>query len=184
MMKNKIYTKTGDKGTTSLFGGTRIPKNHIRLEAYGTIDELNSFLGLLSSSIDDKEIKQNIEKIQNELFCIGGILATEENKTPRSKITQQNIDWFENQIDKMQQELPPIGGFILPVGMQPVSLCHVCRTICRRAERNIYTLSTQVVLPDFLIIYINRLSDYLFVLARKINHDLNGNEILFKNNCQ
>jgi len=184
MKKSKVYTRTGDSGTTSLVGGTRIAKNHIRLEAYGTIDELNSFLGLLRSQEIDATDKQNILKIQNDLFILGGVLATENEKYSHQNITEEHIQFIENQIDMIDSELPPLQNFVIPSGFQPAALCHVCRTVCRRAERIICTLSETTKIPDLIGIYVNRLSDYLFVLARKIDIKFNKEDFFSNNICK
>lgn len=182
MKKNKIYTKTGDKGTTSLVGGIRVPKNHIRLDAYGTIDELNSFLGLLRSQDINIEDKANILKIQNELFLIGASLATEDETKSKTSISLENINWLETEIDLIDQDLPPLNNFIIPSAYQPSAISNICRTVCRRAERHIITLSEHYFVANNILIYINRLSDYLFVLSRKISVNTNHNEDFFINN--
>jgi len=179
-MKSKIYTKTGDNGTTSLVGGARVAKNHIRLEAYGTIDELNSFLGLLRAQEIDATDKENILKIQNDLFILGGVLATTDEKYLHKNISKEQIQFIENQIDIIDGKLPPLRNFVIPSGFQPAAICHVCRTVCRRAERIICTLSDTAKIPDLIGIYINRLSDYLFVLARKIDIKFHKEEFFSK----
>jgi cob(I)alamin adenosyltransferase len=168
-MKSKVYTRTGDKGTTSLVGGARIAKNHIRLEAYGTIDELNSFLGLLRSQEISAEDKETIFRIQNDLFLLGGVLATSDEKYLHHSIEQSHIAWLEAKIDKIDADLPPLHHFVIPSDYQPAALCHVCRSICRRAERIIFTLAEMAAIPDEITVYVNRLSDLLFVLAREID---------------
>ena len=180
MTKSKIYTRTGDDGTTSLVGGARVAKNHIRLEAYGTIDELNSFLGLLRSQEIDATDKENILKIQSDLFILGGVLAAADEKYLHQNITEEQVKFIENQIDVLESELPPLQHFIIPSDFQPAAICHVCRTVCRRAERIICTLSEIAKIPDLIGIYVNRLSDYLFVLARKIDIKSHKKEIIFK----
>ena len=177
----KIYTKTGDNGTTALIGGTRVAKHHIRIEAYGTVDELNSFIGLLNDNIDDKNINKDLIKIQNELFNLGAYLSLDPEKEklangkPRlniPNIDKKMIDFLENKIDEMNENLPPMTNFILPGGHQTVSICHICRTITRRAERRATAINEVEAINPFLIKYLNRLSDYLFVLARKLSVDL------------
>ncbi|GHT32913.1 cobalamin adenosyltransferase [Bacteroidia bacterium] len=168
-MKSKVYTRTGDKGSTSLVGGARIAKNHIRLEAYGTIDELNSFLGLLRSQEIPVEDKETIFRIQNDLFLLGGVLATADEKYLYQNIEQSHIAWLEEKIDEIDANLPPLSRFVIPSGYQSTAICHVCRTICRRAERIICTLAETAAIPDTITVYVNRLSDFLFVLARRID---------------
>ena len=176
----KIYTKTGDKGTTALFTGKRVPKHHIRIESYGTLDELNSWLGLLRDQGIAKHHQKVLESIQDKLFTVGAILATEPSKDDRLKIDRIQVSDYttlENEIDRMNEELPPMTHFILPGGHTTVSYCHIARTVCRRAERMISYLNEESALPETLLAYINRLSDYLFVLARKLSMELNANEI-------
>nr|WP_298999464.1 cob(I)yrinic acid a,c-diamide adenosyltransferase [uncultured Allomuricauda sp.] len=176
----KIYTKTGDKGNTSLFTGTRVPKHHIRIESYGTVDELNSVLGLVRDQEMDDYSKEVLIHIQDKLFTVGAILATEPKKDNRLKIpliNTEDIEFLEQEIDKMNEELPPMTHFILPGGHPTVSYCHVARTTCRRAERMISYLHEKEPVPENLIAYINRLSDYLFVLARKLSKQLNAEEV-------
>ncbi|RDY61011.1 cob(I)yrinic acid a,c-diamide adenosyltransferase [Flagellimonas nanhaiensis] len=176
----KIYTKTGDKGTTALFTGTRVPKHHIRIESYGTIDELNSHLGLLRDQDIDPNSAEILVLIQQKLFTVGSILATEPKKKERlkiSKINDDDIQLLENEMDKMNETLPQMTHFILPGGHPTVSYCHIARTICRRAERMISYLHETEPVPESLLAYINRLSDYLFVLARKLSKDLNAQEV-------
>ncbi len=181
----KIYTKTGDKGTTLLIGGTRVPKHHIKIEAYGTVDELNSFLGLLRDKVSGKYHDELI-KIQNRLFTLGSFLAldiekqTLANGKPRldiKPIGQDDIDFLEQKIDEMDKQLPPMTNFILPGGHEQVSICHICRTVCRRAERKVTYLNENETVSPQIITYLNRLSDYLFVLARKLSLDLQVDEI-------
>lgn len=176
----KIYTKTGDKGTTSLVGGSRVPKDDLRLEAYGTVDELNSFIGLLSDSPGvSTPLISELKDIQNTLFNLGSQLASlpqDIEKYHIPIITEAEIAHLENGIDRMQAALPPLKVFILPGGHPSVSLAHVCRSICRRAERRTVTLRTSGAEGlDSAVKYLNRLSDYLFVTARTIAHD-NGVE--------
>ena len=161
----KIYTKTGDKGTTSLVGGKRVEKDDSRVEAYGTIDELQSFVGMLASTTDEVQL----EDIQRVLFKIGGYLAYEDATS--AGVTDEMIAQLEQKIDRLSEELPPLRTFIIPGGTMAASICHVCRTVCRRAERRMTTLrrTIDVELDDNAFSYINRLSDYFFLLARKLN---------------
>ncbi len=170
----KVYTKTGDKGQTSLLSGERVPKHHIRIEAYGTVDELNSFIGLLCSYNIGNEPKALLNKVQNLLFDIGASLAIEKQKDKfdgMKKVTTDDIRALELAIDKMNEDLPDLKSFILPGGSKSVSVCHVCRTVCRRAERLSTYLASQAEVDELSIKYLNRLSDYFFVLARKIAFD-------------
>lgn len=177
---SKIYTRTGDKGTTSLVGGKRVSKTDPRLEAYGTIDELNSFIGLMLSVMDGKaESEENIRWIQQKLFNIGGCLATDTAsfQLPDScKILPPDVERIEHMIDALTDGLPEQRSFILPGGTQAASYAHVARTVCRRAERLILALPDDAKAPSELLQYINRLSDYLFVLARRINFFAGVNE--------
>lgn len=176
----KIYTKTGDKGTTALFTGKRVPKYHIRIESYGTLDELNSWLGLLRDQEMDEHYGRILTKIQDKLFTVGSILATEPTKDNRLKIPRINsedIQFLEKEIDTMNKSLPPMTHFILPGGHTTVSYCHIARTVCRRAERMISYLNEEEAVPETVLSYINRLSDYLFVLARKLSKDLKAKEV-------
>jgi len=176
----KIYTKTGDKATTALFTGKRVSKHHIRIESYGTIDELNSFLGLIRDQKIDTNSRQVLTTIQNKLFTVGAILATEPKKDNRLKIPRidsEDIEFLENEMDKMNESLPEMTHFILPGGHVTVSYCHISRTVCRRAERMISYLHENEPVPDNVLAYINRLSDYLFVLARKLSKDLQAEEV-------
>ena len=183
----KIYTKTGDTGTTSLIGGKRVKKNNLRIESYGTIDELNSYIGLIK---DQKGIgnndKNSLLKIQHELFVIGAMLATAPDKETLkngkervtiSKINKHSILFLEEEIDKMDEKLPQMTHFILPGGHQTVSFCHIARCVCRRAERLSVELNEKERVSNELIIYLNRLSDYLFTLARKLSKELLVDEI-------
>ena len=182
----KIYTKTGDKGTTALFGGTRVPKHHVRIESYGTIDELNSHLGMLRDQKVDQHSHEIILQIQERLFTIGSILATDPEKaTLKSgkqrldipRISSEDIELLENEMDKMNEVLPPMTHFVLPGGHQTVSVCHISRCVCRRAERLASALNDLEPFEKEVLQYLNRLSDYLFVLARKLSHDLKAKEI-------
>lgn len=182
----KIYTKTGDAGTTALFGGTRVNKDHIRIESYGTVDELNSYIGLLRDlEIDENHISTLLE-IQDRLFTIGAIMATPPDKellkngTARLQnlgIIADDITFLENEMDRMENSLAPMTHFILPGGHPTVSHCHIARCICRRAERLAVHLNQYEEVHPLALAYLNRLSDYLFVLARKLSFELGANEI-------
>lgn len=187
MKITKVYTKTGDKGTTSLVGGVRISKSDDRLEAYGTVDELNSFLGLLDTQVTDEPIKEVITRIQSNLFNVGTHLATDQSQTPlyeSAKLKEGEIEFLEQQIDQIMKELPERQGFVLPGGCHSAALAHVCRTICRRAERRAITLSEQAAISSEIIQYLNRLSDYLFVLAKKLNFIEGTAEKNWNNSCK
>lgn len=182
----KIYTKTGDDGTTGLFGGTRVPKHHIRIESYGTLDELNSWVGLIRDQPIGESSKKILIKIQEKLFTIGALLAIDPEKEKLKngkdrlnipKIDTDDIDLLEKEIDLMEQQLPPMTHFILPGGHTTVSYCHIGRTICRRAERLVSQLNDFEPVDPILLTYINRLSDFLFVLARKLSYDVEAEEI-------
>ncbi|WP_366184254.1 cob(I)yrinic acid a,c-diamide adenosyltransferase [Flavobacterium ovatum] len=182
----KIYTKTGDKGTTALFGGTRVSKDHIRIDSYGTVDELNSYIGLIRDQEMDTHYKSILIEIQDRLFTVGAILATPpekeilKNGQPRLKnlgITKADIQLLENEIDSMELALPPMTHFVLPGGHTTVSYCHIARCVCRRAERLAVHLNHEEPIEELTIQYLNRLSDYLFVLARKLTFDLNAEEV-------
>jgi cob(I)alamin adenosyltransferase len=178
----KIYTRTGDNGTTGLIGGSRVKKYDIRLEAYGTIDELNSYIGVVRSMQTDTKADHILEKIQNKLFVIGAHLASDDSILLVKKqmpIVESDIELLEQTMDEMNEQLPELRNFILPGGCQAVSFCHVARTVCRRAERLIVELSEKVEVDPNLIKYINRLSDYLFVLSRKVSMDQKTAEILW-----
>ncbi len=182
----KVYTKTGDKGTTALFGGTRVPKDHIRIESYGTVDELNSYIGLIRDQDFDQHYKDVLIEIQDRLFTVGAILATPpekevmkngEKRLQNLGILESDIELLEKEIDTMEEALPQMTHFVLPGGHTTVSYCHVARCVCRRAERLAVHLSHNEPVADIAIKYLNRLSDYLFVLARKLSHDLNADEV-------
>ena len=163
----KIYTKTGDKGTTALIGGTRVSKADIRLEAYGTADELNSFIGLLRSCDLPKDVDVFLQTMQNDLFTIGGVLATDVSKVEKGlSLSQEKVAAVECKIDELNALLPPLKHFILPAGTQAVSLAHVCRTVTRRLERCMVRLLQDEVENSVIYIYVNRISDFFFVLAR------------------
>ncbi len=174
----KIYTKTGDEGFTSLYGGKRVTKNHARIEAYGTIDELNSFIGLLRDQQIAEKYKVFLLQIQTELFSIGTIMATPNDNQKRlniQKVNPKQIEKLEYGIDELDEQLPRMTHFVLPGGHPTVSYCHIARTICRRAERLAYELNHFEPLESEVLKYLNRLSDYLFVLARKLTQE-NGIE--------
>ena len=183
-MAMKIYTKTGDLGKTSLIGGTKVPKSHIRIETYGTVDELNSYIGLLSDHIEDSSSKTVLREIQDRLFTIGSSLACDPDKESLMKIPdlkEADIHLLEKEIDAMNEVLPPMKSFLLPVGHVAISTSHVARCICRRTERLCVHMQEQEVFVEPLVIkYLNRLSDYLFVLSRYIGHLLNIAEIPWK----
>ena len=179
-MSTKIYTKTGDAGKTSLIGGTKVPKSHIRIQAYGTVDELNAFTGLLKDQLSDAHSRELLPEIQDRLFTIGSSLACDPDKEIAMRIPdlkESDILLLENEIDQMNAKLPEMKSFILPGGHVSVSTAHICRTICRRAERLVVELDEKEHLDQPLIIkYLNRLSDYFFVLARWIGHLLGAAE--------
>ncbi len=183
-MAIKIYTKTGDLGKTSLIGGTKVPKSHIRIEAYGTVDELNSFIGLTGDQLLHEHSKTVLKEIQDRLFTIGSSLACDPEKEPALKIPdlkETDIVFLEKEIDKMNEELVPMKSFILPGGHVSISTAHVTRCVCRRAERLCVNMQENNLFVDPLVIkYLNRLSDYFFVLARYIGHLLNVVDIPWK----
>jgi cob(I)alamin adenosyltransferase len=180
--KSKIYTKTGDLGETSLLGGTRVSKSHDRVEAYGTIDELNSFAGLIRDQAIHEHYKEVLVKVQENLFIAESWIAADP-QLPCPKlplIKEDDLLLLEQEIDQMNNELPPLAHFILPGGHPVASYCHIARTICRRAERRVIRIKGGNPADDIIITYLNRLSDYLFVLGRKVCKDLGGEEILWK----
>ncbi|HEY1039640.1 MAG TPA: cob(I)yrinic acid a,c-diamide adenosyltransferase [Bacteroidia bacterium] len=181
-MAFRVYTKTGDKGQTSLIGGTRLPKHHIRIEAYGTVDELNSFVGLIRDQQIDAEIKAVLIEIQDRLFTLGSLLAADpvKNKMKLPEIKEEDIVYLEKEIDKMDDVLPEMKHFVLPGGHTTVSYCHLARCVCRRAERATLRLAENEKVEEILYKYLNRLSDYLFVLSRKLAMDLKVEEIPWK----
>jgi cob(I)alamin adenosyltransferase len=178
----KIYTKTGDRGETSLFGGERVPKYHYRIEAYGTVDELNSTIGLIRDQAIDEATFNILLEVQDRLFTLGSNLATDPSnkkvKTPQ--LNKSDIELLEKEIDKMNEILPEMRSFVLPGGHPTVSYCHIARCVCRRAERLVVFLSEKEPINEDIIIYLNRLSDYLFVLSRKFTQDFKANEIPWK----
>lgn len=182
----KVYTKTGDKGTTALFGGTRVPKHHIRIDSYGTVDELNSYVGLIRDQDINPLYQQSLIKIQDDLFTLGAILATPKEKEVLKNgkmrlniplIEDSHIEFLEREIDQMDSLLPAMTHFVLPGGHTTVSYCHIARCVCRRAERLAVELNESEPIDLRTIQYLNRLSDYLFVLARKLSFDLKAQEV-------
>ncbi len=182
----KIYTKKGDGGTTQLIGGTRVEKHHIRIEAYGTLDELMSFIGLLRDYVQNKELEEDLIKIQNELFTLGTFVALDPEKEMLKNgkkrldikdLSEKEIQFLENRIDRFNETLPPLTAFILPGGHPAVSVCHITRTVARRAERRLTALHAVSPVKEKYLKYLNRLSDYLFVLARKLSMDFQAKEI-------
>ena len=183
-MAIKIYTKTGDKGSTSLIGGTKVPKSHLRIEAYGTVDELNSCIGLCRDLIEDEESRNILLEIQDRLFTIGSSLACDPIKEPRMRIPdlkEKDVSLLEKEIDRLDAALPPMKSFILPGGHPVVSHIHITRCVCRRAERCCVRLELESLEVDEAILqYLNRLSDYLFMLARYTGNRMNAPEIPWK----
>ncbi len=183
--KYKLYTKGGDKGKTSLVGGKRVPKYHVRIESYGTIDELNSFIGQLLAFELEQVDREVLVWIQHKLFSVGSYLATDPTQTDirvESQISLEAIERLEKEIDRLSDLVPPIQAFILPSGGMLPATAHVCRTICRRAERCIYRLNAEEnsLVEPLVLKYINRLSDYFFAFARKESYRLNGKEITWE----
>ncbi|WP_305982083.1 cob(I)yrinic acid a,c-diamide adenosyltransferase [Roseivirga thermotolerans] len=175
----KIYTKTGDTGTTSLLGGARVSKAHIRIEAYGTVDELNSYIGLLRDQPVNQNRKDLLKTIQDRLFTLGADLATEpgKDKVVKPDLFESDIDLLETEMDRMDEQLPALTSFVLPGGHQSVSFAHLARCVCRRAERICMALNDQEKVSPLVIKYLNRLSDYLFVLGRLMAQELNAEEV-------
>lgn len=175
----KIYTKKGDKGTTSLIGGKKVLKNHNRIEAYGTVDELIAIVGVVRDHIDNNKLIDQLIQVQDQLMVCAAILATDcddcDVKIP--KLSEESIVWIETSIDNMDNKLPALSSFVLPGGHPAVSFCHVARTVCRRAERAVISLSESATVPDIVIRYLNRLSDYFFVLSRALTVELKAIEI-------
>jgi cob(I)alamin adenosyltransferase len=187
MKITKVYTRTGDKGQTSIIGGIRVSKACERLEAYGTVDELSSHLGLLAALLPEGDDKAMIIRIQNNLFNVCTNLATDQSQTPlydSAKLPEGEIELLEKEVDRMMKLLPERQGFILPGGTQAAAQAHVCRTVCRRAERRIVALSEVAQISPETQQYVNRLSDYLFVLAKIINFNENKSEIVWQNVCR
>ncbi len=183
-MSQKIYTKTGDKGTTSLIGGTKVNKSHIRIESYGTVDELNSWIGVVNDHIDDVVTQQTLKEIQDRLFTIGSSLACDPDKEIKLKIPdlqETDVEFLEREIDRMNESLPEMKTFILPGGAAAVSFAHVARCVCRRAERICVAMQAEELEVEPLVIkYLNRLSDYLFVVARYIGSLQKAEEVQWK----
>lgn len=174
----KIYTKTGDAGSTSLFGGTRVDKDNAQIEAYGTVDELNSHLGLLIAMLDEEELIVEMKSIQSILFDVGSHLASDGNASQHlPPLDKEHIVQLEKSMDRMTGELPKLRSFILPGGNKRIAVTHICRTICRRAERRVVSLENLVEVESFIKIYLNRLSDYFFVVARYLSFLDGINEI-------
>lgn len=175
----KIYTKTGDQGITSLLGGKRIPKSELRIDAYGTVDELNSYIGLLRDQQVNSKRSKLLKEIQDRLFTLGAELATSpgKDKVKKPDLLPEDITLLEAEMDKMEELLAPLTAFILPGGHQSVSFCHIARTVCRRAERITVELSAVEVVSELVIQYLNRLSDFLFVLSRMMAKELEADEI-------
>lgn len=184
-MAQKIYTKTGDKGTTSLIGGTKVPKSHLRIEAYGTVDELNSYIGLCKDLLaEDADGPAALQEIQDRLFTIGSALACDPIKEPKLRIPDLvtgDVLFLEKEMDRMNETVPPMKSFILPGGHPTISQLHIARCVCRRAERCCVRLEQESLEVEAIILqYLNRLSDYLFVLARYTGHRLQVAEIPWK----
>jgi len=179
----KIYTKTGDKGTTALVGGRRVSKGDLKIEAYGTVDELNSWIGLVRDQAINESRRELLKEIQDRLFTIGADLASEPEqvrKKPVPSLIDDDITLLENEMDNMDTELTPLRAFVLPGGNQSVSFAHLARTVCRRAERLAIRLSAEEEVNPMIVKYLNRLSDYLFVLSRKMTQELGSEEITWK----
>ncbi|HPR33344.1 MAG TPA: cob(I)yrinic acid a,c-diamide adenosyltransferase [Prolixibacteraceae bacterium] len=182
----KIYTKTGDDGTSGLIGGTRVEKDDPRLEAYGTLDEINAWMGVVRTGVHDEKIRETLDFIQNALFTIGSILASDKagyGSVPEFSLRPDASEILESEIDRMQQTLPPLQQFILPGGTSAAAYAHVARTVCRRAERRIASLSKSITPDPNVLIFINRLSDYMFVLSRFLN-DRDGHPDTLRNTAK
>lgn len=187
MKITKVYTKTGDEGETSLVGGVRISKTAVRLEAYGTVDELNSHIGLLAAYITDESIETALTRIQSDLFIVGTHLATDQSQTPlypSAILPAGEVEYLESEIDKILSELPETLGFVLPGGSVSASQAHVCRTVSRRAERCVIRLSQEAAVGKEILQFLNRLSDYFFVLAKKMNNIEGKSEKTWQNPCK
>lgn len=175
----KIYTKTGDKGLTSLIGGTRVPKSSLRIECYGTVDELNSYIGLVRDQEVNEARRPLLKEIQDRLFTMGSSLASdpEKSKMKIPDLHAEDVALLEQEIDRMNETLPELRVFVLPGGHQSVSFAHLARCVCRRAERLVIHLGEESFVADLVVMYLNRLSDYLFVLSRQMAHELNAEEV-------
>ena len=178
----KIYTKKGDTGTTQLLGGKRVPKDHLRIEAYGTVDELNSWLGLIRDQINDSHSQIVLKEIQDRLFTAGSMLASDPDKSSMKipDLIESDIELLEKEMDKMEEILPELKSFVLPGGNSVNATCHIARCVCRRVERLVVTLNLSEQVDPIILKYLNRLSDYLFVLARKASFDSGSEEILWQ----
>ena len=178
----KIYTKTGDQGITSLLGGVRLPKSDLRIDAYGTLDELNSYVGLLRDQEVNKKRSELLKSIQDRLFTIGADLATVpgKDKVKKPDLHPEDVEVLEKEMDAMDAELPMLTSFILPGGHTAVSFCHLARTVCRRSERIVVELASEEPVAELIIQYLNRLSDFLFVLGRKMAQELEVEEVTWK----
>lgn len=181
----KIYTKTGDRGTTALVGGKRVPKTHVRLEAYGTVDELNAVLGWLLCEVKGLDCEPLLCRVQHRLFAVGAELATERTALPEvPPVCEDAVLELEREMDRMSDLLPPLKAFILPGGGKAAAVCHVARTVCRRAERDIFRVAELAPVDEVLMRFMNRLSDYLFVLARLLNFLQKNDEIFWDSSCK
>lgn len=178
----KIYTKTGDKGTTSLIGGTRLSKAHVRIDAYGTVDELNSYIGMLRDQPVNENRRELLKEIQDRLFTIGSHLASESDQTKRilPDLLEDDVKVLESAMDVIDLQVPPLRAFVLPGGHPSVSFGHIARTVCRRAERAVIHLQQGEEVEEIVIRYLNRLSDYLFMLCRAMTYELNIEEVTWK----
>ncbi len=180
----RIYSKTGDQGKTSLLGGKRVPKYHLRIEAYGTVDELIAYIGLIRDQNVSQRIREELISVQERLMVCASLMAAEcddcESQLPQ--LDEEDVSGLEANMDRMDRELPPLQSFVLPGGHTTVSYCHIARNVCRRAERNAIRLFEEEEFPELVIQYLNRLSDYLFVLSRKLSKDLDVHEVKWQPN--
>jgi cob(I)alamin adenosyltransferase len=178
----KIYTKTGDKGTTSLIGGTRLSKAHVRIDAYGTVDELNSYIGMLRDQPVNEKRRDLLKEIQDRLFTMGSHLASESDQKKKilPDLTEEDIVLLESEMDQIDSQIPPLRSFVLPGGHQSVSFGHIARTVCRRAERAVIHLQQGEEVESIVIRYLNRLSDYLFMLCRIMTYELEIEEVTWQ----